>query len=55
LTLRTDGSRPEPIMRGPRVGIRVGTDRPWRFWIDGDPCVSRTPSGSPSSRRRGSE
>jgi DNA-3-methyladenine glycosylase len=27
------------IRSGPRVGIRVGADRPWRFWIDG-PWVS---------------
>jgi DNA-3-methyladenine glycosylase len=53
LTLRSDGSRPEQIMCGPRVGIRVGTDRPWRFWIDGDPCVSRTSSWSSGGRRRG--
>lgn len=25
---------------GPRIGIRVGTDRPWRCWIAGHPCVS---------------
>lgn len=28
------------IARGPRVGIRVGTDRAWRFWIEGHPSVS---------------
>jgi DNA-3-methyladenine glycosylase len=25
---------------GPRIGIRVGTDRPWRCWIEGHPSVS---------------
>lgn len=25
---------------GPRVGLREAADRPWRFWIDGDPTVS---------------
>lgn len=25
---------------GPRVGIRVGTDRPWRFWLASHPAVS---------------
>lgn len=25
---------------GPRIGIRVGTDRPWRAWILGHPAVS---------------
>jgi DNA-3-methyladenine glycosylase len=29
-----------PIVWGPRVGIRVGTERPWRAWIDGHPAVS---------------
>ena len=25
---------------GPRIGIRVGQDRPWRAWITGHPAVS---------------
>lgn len=25
---------------GPRVGLREAPDRPWRFWIPGDPTVS---------------
>ena len=25
---------------GPRIGIRVGTERPWRCWITGHPSVS---------------
>jgi DNA-3-methyladenine glycosylase len=25
---------------GPRIGIRVGTDRPWRCYVAGHPCVS---------------
>lgn len=25
---------------GPRVGLRGAPDRPWRFWIGGDPTVS---------------
>lgn len=28
------------IAVGPRVGVRLAADRPWRFWIDGDPTVS---------------
>lgn len=33
------------VVRGPRVGIRKGTDRLWRFWVRDDPHVSRTRSG----------
>ncbi len=29
-----------PVGWGPRIGIRVGTDRPWRAWILGHPAVS---------------
>jgi DNA-3-methyladenine glycosylase len=28
------------VATGPRVGIAVAADRPWRFWIAGDPTVS---------------
>jgi DNA-3-methyladenine glycosylase len=53
-----------PVARGPRIGIRVATGKPWRFWLKGHPCVSgprrvrpvrtsRTPMGSrPGPRRR---
>ncbi len=30
----------EGVRSGPRVGIRVGVDHPWRFRIDGDDFVS---------------
>jgi DNA-3-methyladenine glycosylase len=30
-----------PIVWGPRVGIRVGRDRPWRAYASGCPAVSR--------------
>lgn len=29
-----------PIVWGARIGIRVGTDRPWRAYISGHPAVS---------------
>ena len=29
------------IACGPRIGIRVGLDRPWRFWVTGHRSVSR--------------
>ncbi|WP_166387547.1 DNA-3-methyladenine glycosylase [Catellatospora methionotrophica] len=31
---------PESIRSGPRVGVAAAHDRPWRFWVDGDPSVS---------------
>lgn len=32
--------RPQMIASGPRVGVSVAHQRPWRFWIEGDPTVS---------------
>ena len=29
-----------PIAWGPRIGIRVGTDHPWRVFVSGHPAVS---------------
>lgn len=29
------------VLAGPRVGVAGAADRPWRFWLDGDPTVSR--------------
>ena len=28
------------VAKGPRVGIRLATDRPWRFWLAGNRFVS---------------
>jgi DNA-3-methyladenine glycosylase len=28
------------ILSGPRVGISVAAEVPWRFWVEGDPTVS---------------
>jgi DNA-3-methyladenine glycosylase len=28
------------ISTGPRVGVSQAADRPWRFWLDGEPSVS---------------
>ncbi len=28
------------VRSGPRVGVRLGAEDPWRFWVAGDPAVS---------------
>ena len=38
--------------RSPRVGIRVATERPWRWFVEGDPNVSRGPRPLLSARDR---
>jgi DNA-3-methyladenine glycosylase len=50
LTL-TLGQPPETPRTGPRVGLRLAADRPWRFWVDGDPTVSTYRPASPRPRR----
>ena len=35
-----------PIAWGPRIGIRVGTETPWRAWIAGHPAVSAHQRGA---------
>ena len=40
------------IRRGPRVGVSVAHERPWRFWIDGAASVSaykKSPRAVPAS------
>src|SRR5215207_3629737 len=34
------GPNPPHVRTGPRVGLARAADRPWRFWLDGDPTVS---------------
>lgn len=43
----TPGPTPEHIETGPRVGLRHAGDWPWRFWIAGDPTVSRYVAAKP--------
>jgi DNA-3-methyladenine glycosylase len=37
--------RPRGVSVGPRVGISVAADRPWRFWLTGDATVSAYKAG----------
>ncbi|HEY6362840.1 MAG TPA: DNA-3-methyladenine glycosylase [Vicinamibacterales bacterium] len=41
LRIEDRGILPAAMSSGPRIGIRVAVDRPWRFWIAGNPAVSR--------------
>jgi DNA-3-methyladenine glycosylase len=38
------------IARGPRVGIAVAAEVPWRFWIEGEPTVSAYRAHAPRRR-----
>ena len=41
LVVEDRGVSSGPVTWGPRVGIRVGTDRPWRCHVTGHPAVSK--------------
>ena len=40
LYIEDRGIRMGDIAWGPRIGIRVGTESPWRAWVNGHPAVS---------------
>ena len=40
LSIEDWGLPARDIVWGPRIGLRVGTDRPWRCWVPGHECVS---------------
>ena len=40
LTIEDRGLKPDKIAWGPRIGIRVGVERPWRCRVAGHPSVS---------------
>ena len=44
-------ARPALFVTGPRVGVSRAADRPWRFWIEGDPYVSAYRRSSRASAR----
>lgn len=49
----TLGGPPDEVSTGPRVGLRAAAERPWRFWITGEPTVSSYRPAAPlrASRR----
>jgi DNA-3-methyladenine glycosylase len=40
LSIEDWGGTAGAVSWGPRIGINVGTDRPWRCWLAGHECVS---------------
>lgn len=52
--LAGDPVPPARIHAGPRVGVAVAVDVPWRFWLEGSPAVSTYRRGGKAARRRGS-
>ena len=40
LTLSPPEQPAEEVRTGPRVGLRLAADRPWRFWLPDEPSVS---------------
>jgi DNA-3-methyladenine glycosylase len=47
----TLGEPATDVSTGPRVGLRGAPDRPWRFWLTGDPTVSAYRPAAPLRRR----
>ena len=52
LSARPHGYDPGAIRAGPRIGIRTAREAPYRFWLPGEPAVSRAGRG-PGLRIRG--
>ncbi|MCL4312672.1 MAG: DNA-3-methyladenine glycosylase [Actinobacteria bacterium] len=51
VTVVDDGFLPSELGQGVRIGIRDGQEYEWRWWIAGDPNVSRFSNPRPSGTR----
>ena len=40
LVIEDHGHVPDNVSWGPRIGITVGVEKPWRCWVTGHPAVS---------------
>lgn len=52
VTVLDDGHQPT-VVSGPRVGVRLAPDTPWRFWAEGEISVSaykRSPRAAPTDQ-----
>jgi DNA-3-methyladenine glycosylase len=54
LTIEDRGISVGEIATGPRIGIRVAVERPWRYWVEGHRSVSahRRSTTKPKTSRR---
>ncbi len=52
IRLELPDDAPAEVSRGPRVGLRAAADRPWRFWVTGEPSVSSYRPAPPPRRSR---
>ena len=43
---------PDRVKSGPRIGVAQAADRPWRFWLEGEPTVSSYRPHVPRRRAR---
>jgi DNA-3-methyladenine glycosylase len=50
--LLTPGVPPPTVLSGPRTGVALGRETPWRFWADGEPTVSPYRPAVPRTRAR---
>jgi DNA-3-methyladenine glycosylase len=52
MTIEDRGLAIDEVAWGPRIGIRVGVERPWRCWVVDHPAVSGPRRVRPPGRRR---